>query len=114
MAKFYSSILDLGNLGHRKVAVCNVNPEDLQQSNNVSVDKMHHIQVLDRSGSMYRDIDDLIENVKDTIRFIPDGDYVSIIWFSLASGSLDLRSIRRAIICTLMVRILWLSKLIVL
>jgi hypothetical protein len=82
MAKFYSSILDLGNLGHRKVAVCNVNPEDLQQSNNVSVDKMHHIQVLDRSGSMYRDIDDLIENVKDTIRFIPDGDYVSIIWFS--------------------------------
>lgn len=80
MSKFYSSILDLGNLGLRKVAVCNINPED--QSITMSVDCMHHIQVLDRSGSMWADIDDLIENVKDTIRFIPDGDYVSIIWFS--------------------------------
>lgn len=80
MSKFYSSILNLGNLGVRKVAVCNINPED--QSTTMSVDCMHHIQVLDRSGSMWADIDDLIENVKDTIRFIPDGDYVSIIWFS--------------------------------
>lgn len=80
MSRFYSSILDLGNLGLRKVAVCNINLED--QSTAVSVDCMHHIQVLDRSGSMWADIDDLIENVKDTIRFIPDGDYVSIIWFS--------------------------------
>lgn len=80
MSRFYSSILDLGNLGLRKVAVCNINLED--QSTAMSVDCMHHIQVLDRSGSMWADIDDLIENVKDTIRFIPDGDYVSIIWFS--------------------------------
>lgn len=80
MSKFYSSILNLGNLGVRKVAVCNINPED--QSTTMSVDCMHHIQVLDRSGSMWADIDDLIENVKDTIRFIPEGDYVSIIWFS--------------------------------
>lgn len=80
MSRFYSSILDLGNLGLRKVAVCNINLED--QSTAMSVDCMHHIQVLDRSGSMWADIDDLIENVKDTIRFIPDRDYVSIIWFS--------------------------------
>ena len=82
MPKFYSSILNLGNLGKRRVAVCNINPEDMQQSETLSVDCMHHIQVLDRSGSMWADIDDLIEDVKETIRFIPDGDYVSIVWFS--------------------------------
>lgn len=80
MSKLYSATLNLGNLGSRKIVVCNVSPEE--QSSTVSVDCMHHIHVLDRSGSMWADIDDLIENVKDTIRFIPDGDYVSIIWFS--------------------------------
>ena len=80
MSKLYSATLNLGNLGSRKVVVCNVSPEE--QSSTVTVDCMHHIHVLDRSGSMWADIDDLIENVKDTIRFIPDGDYVSIIWFS--------------------------------
>lgn len=98
MSKFYSSILNLGNLGVRKVAVCNINPED--QSTTMSVDCMHHIQVLDRSGSMWADIDDLIENVKDTIRFIPDGDYVSIIWFSEPiSATFSSKVLRRMILC---------------
>ena len=50
MSKLYSATLNLGNLGSRKIVVCNVSPEE--QSSTMTVDCMHHIHVLDRSGSM--------------------------------------------------------------
>ena len=46
------------------------------------VDQIHHIHILDRSGSMSSEIVQLIENVKKTIEFIDQDDYISIIWFS--------------------------------
>jgi len=45
---------------------------------------IHHIHMLDRSGSMWMEIDDLIEDVKKTITLMKDNDYVSIIYFSSA------------------------------
>lgn len=41
-----------------------------------------YIFLLDRSGSMCRDIDALIEDVKKVIRTLDTDDYVTIIWFS--------------------------------
>jgi len=57
---------------------------------NVSSDKksvvedipIHHIQILDRSGSMYGDIDSLIEDCKKTINQMKSGDYYTVMWFS--------------------------------
>jgi hypothetical protein len=45
-------------------------------------DSMHHIHILDRSGSMTNHIDELMENVKKTLRIIDPNDYITIIWFS--------------------------------
>jgi hypothetical protein len=45
---------------------------------------IHHIHVLDRSGSMYNSIDQLIDNVQRTFDLIGDSDYVSIVWFASA------------------------------
>lgn len=42
----------------------------------------HHIHILDRSGSMYSHIDELIENVKKTLTMIDQDDYVTVMWFS--------------------------------
>ena len=43
---------------------------------------MHHIHILDRSGSMYWCISDLMDDVKKTLRMIDKDDYVTILWFS--------------------------------
>lgn len=78
MSKMYSSVLTLGD-EQKRIAVINYDPEN---SRTTQIKQMHHIQVLDRSGSMLQDIHKLIENVKQTIEHIPAGDYISIIWFS--------------------------------
>lgn len=44
--------------------------------------QFHHIHVLDRSGSMANSINQLIDNVKETIRATSDNDIFSLIWFS--------------------------------
>ncbi|MCM1219798.1 MAG: hypothetical protein NC548_35455, partial [Lachnospiraceae bacterium] len=79
MSRMYSSVLPIGN-SNRKIAVLNYEPDTATEQ--IEIKQQHHIQVLDRSGSLTRDIDQLIENVKQTLECIPDGDYVSIIWFS--------------------------------
>ena len=47
-----------------------------------NVERLHHIHILDRSGSMNKSIDRLIENVKNTIDYMAEGDLISVIWFS--------------------------------
>jgi len=47
-----------------------------------TVDRMHHIHILDRSYSMSGSIVALMEDVKKTFRAIPVGDYISVVWFS--------------------------------
>lgn len=44
--------------------------------------RIHFIQILDRSESMKLHIDQLIENVKKTIKVMKPNDLLSIIWFS--------------------------------
>jgi hypothetical protein len=75
----YKSTINLGNIP-KTVVVINYKTEQ-EMTEQVSVDCLHHIQILDRSHSMSGNIDELIENVKQTINFISDNDYVSIIWF---------------------------------
>lgn len=43
---------------------------------------LHHIFIFDRSGSMYRDIDDLIDDMKRSVALVNKDDYITIIWFS--------------------------------
>lgn len=47
-----------------------------------TVDQIHHIHILDRSGSMGYYINELINNVQETIKAINDDDLISIVWFS--------------------------------
>jgi hypothetical protein len=80
MAMFKNKI----NLGGKdKVAVI-INHKEGQAKGKETkeVDCLHHIHILDRSGSMGWEIDGLIENVKQTIDAMSANDYVSIVWFS--------------------------------
>lgn len=66
----------------RKVVVINHEDDEKKVKSNVSVDVLHHIHILDRSGSMGTQINNLIDNVQKTIEVINDDDLISIIWFS--------------------------------
>lgn len=55
----------------------------------------HYIQIIDRSGSMSRDIDSLIEQVKDTIRSMKENDIYTVIWFS---GEGEYRTILKGVV----------------
>ena len=44
--------------------------------------QFHHVHVLDRSGSMHSDINNLIDNVKETVKETDANDLISIVWFS--------------------------------
>lgn len=80
MSKFYKNLIKLSN--KQKVLVT-VNYEQTQKdSESVEVDSIHHIHVLDRSGSMSGEISRLIDNVKQTITEMAENDKVTIIWFS--------------------------------
>lgn len=47
-----------------------------------TVERLHHIHILDRSGSMYSSIGKLVDNVKATLDYMDDGDLITVIWFS--------------------------------
>lgn len=47
-------------------------------------DSIHHIQILDRSSSMYHSIEQLMEDCKKTILQMKDNDFYTVIWFSSA------------------------------
>lgn len=46
------------------------------------VNRLHHIHVVDRSGSVSGVIHDLIDNLQESIREMGDEDIVTVIWFS--------------------------------
>ena len=48
---------------------------------NKTVEQLHNIFVLDRSGSMTWDIDTAIENTKDALKVILTPTFISVIWF---------------------------------
>lgn len=49
-----------------------------------TVQQLHHIHILDRSGSMSGHINNLIDNVIDTLDVIDNNDLITIIWFASA------------------------------
>lgn len=65
---------------NKKLLIFNMSNDD-QELKKVDM-PIHHIQIIDRSGSMYSHIDELIDHVKDTISHMKDSDYYSVIWFS--------------------------------
>ena len=72
-------------VGQEKLVVVTINQEEgetKEYKKAISISKMHHIHVLDRSGSMYSSINQLIDNVQKSLEYISDEDLVSIIWFA--------------------------------
>lgn len=60
----------------------------------VTNQKLHHVMLLDRSTSMTRDLDELVDNVIECLKLVKAEDLVTIIWYSgpgqwniLAKGS---------------------------
>lgn len=82
-SNIYRSEIAIGNK-KKTIVVINHDGEKPASSATVSktVDKVHHIHVLDRSGSMYGEIGNLIEDVKKTVDMIDENDYISVVWFS--------------------------------
>lgn len=92
--KFYKSKLLTKDQKYLDVAIINFDNFDIEPSKEDV--PIHHIQILDRSGSMYGDIDKLIENVKETIRHMKETDFYTVIWFS---GKGEFRTILKGISC---------------
>lgn len=57
-------------------------------------DRMHHVHILDRSGSMYYHIDDLIEDVKRTLDYVDPEDFITVLWFASAG---DYRTVLKGV-----------------
>jgi len=78
--KTYKSIVKIGE--SEKVVVAINYTKEQTTDKEVTVERLHHIHVLDRSGSMSYDLPGLIENVKETLNLMSDNDLISVIWFS--------------------------------
>ena len=83
MSKIYKNQILIN--GEQKTLITINVKEEQQTVETKTVDAVHHVHVLDRSGSMNGLIDQLIEEVKLTLDQISDEDYVSIVWFSGAN-----------------------------
>ncbi|MNJ90175.1 hypothetical protein D3C87_77690 [compost metagenome] len=79
MTKLYKNNVQIGKT---QKTLITVNYEQEKQTDAKTVDSIHHIHILDRSGSMSGEIARLIENVKQTIKEMSDNDKVTIIWFA--------------------------------
>ena len=78
--KFYNQLININGV-QRRVISFNYK-ESKEKEKKVEVERLHHIHILDQSGSMYESIDRLIENVKETINFMEDNDLITVIMFS--------------------------------
>lgn len=80
--KMYSSIVKIGNTNRRMVVVNHNETDEELAVESITLDAVHHIHVLDRSGSMTCDINELIDGVQATIDIVDENDLITIIWFS--------------------------------
>lgn len=69
-----------GNFNTKRFMVLNFKNEKDKEAK--TIDNMHHIHIIDRSYSLSNEIKSLIEDVKKSIKSIPDGDFISVVWFS--------------------------------
>lgn len=78
--QFYKSNVQVG---HKTMVVAMVDVAlALATKKEYTAPRLHHIHILDRSGSMCSDIDRLVDNVQRTIDLIAEDDLLSIIWFN--------------------------------
>lgn len=76
--------------------VLNVCVNDVVQETK-KIEKIHHVHIIDRSGSMYSHINKLVDNIQLTFDVIRDDDLVSIIWFSSpGEGAIFLKGARKS------------------
>lgn len=80
--RLYKNIIKMFGKDYRLVTINQEDTEELKVVEQKKIDSVHHIHVIDRSGSMYRDIVPLVEQVKDTFKLMGSDDLVSVVWFS--------------------------------
>jgi len=78
-SNMYKSEINIGK--NKKTVVC-ISHKMQPAKENLAVNQLHHIHVLDRSGSMSDSINQLIDNVEATLEKIDANDFVSVLWFS--------------------------------
>jgi hypothetical protein len=78
--KTYKSKIKLGNT--EKVVLAVNYAKEEQKAEAVTVDRLHFIHVLDRSGSMSSHLPKLMDEVDETLESMSDNDLISVIWFS--------------------------------
>lgn len=81
--KMYGNVVELPGGIRRVVTINHIDEGQVLLSK--TVDQLHHIHILDRSGSMAYEINHLIDVVRNTFLSIHDDDLISIIWFSSAN-----------------------------
>jgi hypothetical protein len=80
--RFYKNVLKVGS---EELTVVTVNQEDGEEVQVVEKNPpVHHIQIIDRSGSMSGHIHLLVSQVQQTVEAMRDEDYISVVWFSSA------------------------------
>jgi len=78
--KLYRNVLKIGD---KNRLVVTINQEEGKEViEQVAVKQCHHIQMLDRSGSMYESLNELIDNVQKTFDVMGKNDLITIVWFS--------------------------------
>lgn len=80
--RLYKNIIDLFGEKLRVVTINQDESEDVNVIEGKSLDSVHHIHVIDRSGSMRYEIANLVEQVKHTLTLMGKDDIVSVVWFS--------------------------------
>jgi von Willebrand factor type A domain len=78
--KTYKSKVRLGNSEKTVVAINYTGEEQVQEG--VTVDRLHFIHLLDRSGSMHSHLPRLMDEVDETLEYMSDNDLISVVWFS--------------------------------
>jgi hypothetical protein len=65
----------------KKMMIINISDKKTEKKNSEPI-PIHHVQLIDRSGSMSSHINELIEDVKLTISHMRPQDFYTLIWFS--------------------------------
>lgn len=79
----YKEKINIGRKSDATVVIINhKDEEEPMGTRTVTINKIHHIYILDRSGSMRTEINNLMDNVQETFKLIGDEDYISLLWFS--------------------------------
>jgi len=80
---FYRNVVKL--LSGRDLVLTTVNQDDdevITEVKSVVVPKIHQIVIIDRSGSMYSLLDNLVDQLKSVVELMGKEDLISVVWFS--------------------------------